>query len=149
TPPPPPPPPPPSTPPPSAGGPPGWQQPPPARQQPAPGYATAPQTEGTAVAALVLAIASFVVCPLVPAIVALVLAHTAQQKIDASGGRLTGDSLNTAARIIAWIHIGLVVVGVVAVIVVAATVGFDSNDDDDFDFDSLRTVGTYLAARFG
>jgi hypothetical protein len=97
----------------------------------------------------VLAIASFVVCPLVPAIVALVLAHTAQQKIDASGGRLTGDGLNTAARIIAWIHIGLIALVIVILIVVGVTVGFDDNDDNDIDFESLRTVGTYLAARFG
>jgi hypothetical protein len=96
----------------------------------------------------VLAIASFVVCPLVPAIVALVLAHTSQQKIDASGGRLTGEGLNTAARIIAWIHLGLVALVIVILVIVAAAGGFDDNDND-IDFDSLRTVGTYLAARFG
>lgn len=95
-----------------------------------------------------LAIASFVVCPLVPAIVALVLAHTSQQKIDASGGRLTGESLNTAARIIAWIHLGLIALVVVIIVIVAIAGGFDDNNDD-IDFDSLRTVGTYLAARFG
>jgi hypothetical protein len=96
----------------------------------------------------VLAIASFVVCPLVPAIVALVLAHTSQQKIDASGGRLTGEGLNTAARIIAWIHLGLVALVIVILVIVAAAGGFDDNDND-IDFDSLRTAGTYLAARFG
>jgi hypothetical protein len=96
----------------------------------------------------VLAIASFVVCPLVPAIVALVLAHTSQQKIDASGGRLTGESLNTAARVIAWINIGLVVLVVAIIVIVGIAGGFDDNDND-IDFDSLRTVGTYLAARFG
>jgi hypothetical protein len=96
----------------------------------------------------VLAIASFVVCPLVPAIVALVLAHTSQQKIEASGGRLTGEGLNTAARIIAWIHLGLIALVVVILVIVAAAGGFDDNDND-IDFDSLRTAGTYLAARFG
>jgi hypothetical protein len=97
----------------------------------------------------VLAIASFVVCPLVPAIVALVLAHTSQQKIDASGGRLTGEGLNTAARIIAWIHIGLIALVVVIIVIVGIAGGFDDNNDDDIDFDSLRTIGTYLTARFG
>jgi hypothetical protein len=107
-----------------------------------------PQTEGTAVAALVLSIASFVVCPLIPAIVALVLAHTSQQKIDASGGRLTGDSLNTAARIISWINIGLCIFGVVVIIIIAAAGGFDDNDDE-FDFDSLGVAFSYMRARFG
>jgi hypothetical protein len=37
---------------------------------------------------------------------------------------------------------------VLIIIVVAAAGGFDS-DDNDVDFDSLRTVGAYLAARFG
>lgn len=40
--------------------------------------------------ALVLAIGSFVVSPLIPAIVALVLAPGAKRDIGASGGRLTG-----------------------------------------------------------
>ena len=109
----------------------------------------APQQDGTAVAALVLAIASFVVCPLVPAIVALVLARQSQQKIAASGGRLTGEGLNTAARIIAWIHLGLIALGILIIVIVAATVGFDTDNDDDFDFDSMRTVGAYVVARFG
>jgi hypothetical protein len=104
-----------------------------------------PQQDGTAVAALVLAIASFVVCPLIPAIVALVLAHQSQQKIAASGGRLTGEGLNQAARIIAWVHLGLVALVILIIIVVGIAGGFDDNDND---FDSLRTIGTYLAARF-
>jgi hypothetical protein len=65
------------------------------------------RTEGTAVAALVLSIVSWVLCPIIAAVVALVLAHVAGNKIDASGGRLTGDGLVKAAQIIAWIHIVL------------------------------------------
>jgi hypothetical protein len=95
----------------------------------------------------VLAIASFVVCPLIPAIVALVLAHQSQQKIAASGGRLTGEGLNQAARIIAWIHLGLFAFGILILIVIAAAGGFDSDNDNDFD--SIRTIGSYVAARFG
>ncbi len=66
-----------------------------------------PRTEGTAVAALVLSIVSWVLCPIIAAVVALVFAHVAGNKIDASGGRLTGDGLVRAAQIIAWIHIAL------------------------------------------
>jgi hypothetical protein len=95
--------------------PPGWG-PPPAQY----GYGTpygyggyaAPTTDGKAIGALVSAIASFVICPFVPAVVALVLAGQAMRSIRESGGRLTGESLVTAARIIAWIHLALCLLGV-------------------------------------
>ncbi len=68
------------------------------------------QTTSTkAVVALVLAIASFVVCPLIPAIVALVLAPQARDEIAASGGRVGGEGLVTGARVVAWINVGLCV----------------------------------------
>ena len=79
----------------------------------------APETESTAVVALVLAIASWVVCPVIPAIVALVLANNADASIQASGGRKTGEGLTKAARIISWINIGLCVGGLVLVILIA------------------------------
>src|SRR4051795_9343389 len=52
------------------------------------GYPTypAPQTDGTAIAALVCAIGSFVVFPIVPAIAALFLARSADASIRASHG---------------------------------------------------------------
>lgn len=78
------------------GAPPGWQ---------AGGYAR--PTEGKATAALVCSIISFVVCPIVPAIIALVLAGQAQRSIAASGGWLQGADQVKAARIVSWIHLGL------------------------------------------
>jgi hypothetical protein len=86
-----------------------------------------PETETKSVVALICAVASFVAFPLVPAIAALVLARSAQRDIDASGGRLSGHGLNTAARVIAWVNIALcaVVVLVVVAIVVAAFSGAD------------------------
>ena len=90
-----------------------------------PGYAGPRKTEGNAVAALVLAICSFIVCPLIPAIVALFLASSAKRNIAASNGSLDGESLVTAARIISFINIGLFVLlivgGIVLIIVAAAT----------------------------
>ncbi|HSH60740.1 MAG TPA: hypothetical protein VK988_14105 [Acidimicrobiales bacterium] len=65
------------------------------------------QTEGTAIAALVLAILSFVVCPLLPALLALDLAGRADQKITDSAGTLTGEQLTKAARVVAGANIGL------------------------------------------
>jgi hypothetical protein len=82
------------------------------------GYA-AQETESMAVVALVLAIASFVVCPVVPAIVALVLANNADTAIQQSGGRKTGEGLTKAARIVSWINIGIFVAAIVLVIIIA------------------------------
>ena len=90
--------------------PPGWGTPPPGYGYPPYGYA--PQTEGKAIGALVAAILSFVVCPVVPAIVALVLAGQASESIRSSGGRYTGEGYVTAAKWIAWIHLALAVLGV-------------------------------------
>jgi hypothetical protein len=91
------------------------------------GYQGAQQTSSRAIIALVLAIGSFVVFPLIPAIIALVLASGARDEIDGSGGRVTGDGLVTAAKVVAWINIGLSVAGVlfaIAAFALFASVGF-------------------------
>lgn len=120
--------------PPPSSGPPGGSQPlgsgPPPEQQPAaqqygygqpawPTPAPGPPTEGMAVAALVIAIAGFFVCPPAGAIVALVLANSATQRIEASGGRLSGLEQARAARIIAIIELVLT-----AIVVLALAVGY-------------------------
>lgn len=80
---------------------------------------TAPQTSTKAIVALVLSLVSWFVVPLIPAIVALVLARQATEEIAASNGMLTGSSLNSAARVLAWINIALscFVFGVIALAV--------------------------------
>jgi hypothetical protein len=90
------------------------------------GYA-APETESMAIIALVLAIGSFVVCPVIPAIVALVLANNADASIQASGGRKTGEGLTKAARIVSWVNIGLVLAGLVFVILIAVLAAASSS----------------------
>lgn len=82
---------------------PGYAYPPPGY----PGYAPAPTTSTSAVVGLVLAIASWAVCPIVLAIVALVLAKKSGDEIAASQGQVSGEGLNTATKVIAWINIGL------------------------------------------
>ena len=81
-----------------------------------PSGAHAGTTSGTAVAALVLSIASWVVCPIVPAIVALVLAQTASREVRPG-------QKDAAGMILAAINIGVgaavVLVGGVAVLVIA------------------------------
>jgi hypothetical protein len=112
-------------PPPGYGQQPGYGPPPGYGQQPGYGYPPygVPTTEGNALAALLLAIASFLICPVIPAIIALVLANTAKRNIEASGGTKTGEGMVTAARVIAWIHLGLAVLGTAALLlfVVAAS----------------------------
>jgi hypothetical protein len=91
-------------------------------QQPGYGYPPGPQTEGLATAALVIAIAGFFICPPVGAIVALVLANNARQRIEASGGRLSGLEQARAARIIAIIELVLTAI-VVLVGAIGLTIG--------------------------
>jgi hypothetical protein len=70
-------------------------------------YPPVAQTEPSATAALVIAIAGFFICAPVGAIVAWVLANSAEKKIQASGGRLTGLDQARAARIIAIVELVL------------------------------------------
>ena len=73
-------------------------------------------TETKAIVALVCAIAAWVVLPLLPAIAALMIGKTARTEIASSGGRLTGDGLVTAAKVIAWSNIVVTVLAVVFVV---------------------------------
>ena len=118
-------------------GAPGWGAPP-ASPPPGAGYGGPPAypapygyptwyppkpTEGLATGAFVCAIVSLVVCPVVPAVVALVLAQNARNRIDAAGGRLGGAGLVTAARVIAWIHLGLVMLVLLGLTIAGFVVG--------------------------
>lgn len=80
------------------GQPPGWG---------APGGGPPPETESKAIIALVLSIVSFFLLPVLPAIAALVLASSSKRDIEASGGRLGGEGMVTAAKVISWINIGM------------------------------------------
>ncbi|MDQ5972997.1 MAG: hypothetical protein QG661_206 [Actinomycetota bacterium] len=96
----------------------------------APAYAPGPKTSSNAIIALILSIASWVVCPIVPAIVALVFASMAGKEIQASGERIQGGGMVTAAKIVSWINIGfyvaLIVIGAFVLVLVAIAGGLDS-----------------------
>jgi len=89
-----------------------------------------PQTSTSAIVALILSIVSWTVCPLITAIVAIVLAYQADKEIRNSGGKVTGQGLSFAAKIIAWINIGvsvaLIVLAVVFGLVLLVAGGFGS-----------------------
>jgi hypothetical protein len=91
-----------------------------------PGGYPVPQNSNDAVVALVAAIASWVICPIVPSIVALVYAGRARRAILASGGALTGSGMVTAARVLAWVHLVLAAVLLVVLVVLIAAVGVRS-----------------------
>ena len=93
-----------------------------------PGYVP-PRNSGTAIAALVVSILSFTTCPLVAAIIALILANNAKREILLSGGTITGESMVTAAKVISWINIGVSIVFAViflALFVIAVVSGNSS-----------------------
>ena len=68
--------------------------------------------------ALVLSIASWVIFPIVLAIVSLVFANKAEKEIAASNGSIGGGPLVTASKIVSWVNIGLyaalVILGILA-----------------------------------
>jgi hypothetical protein len=76
-----------------------------------------PSTSNNAIVALVLAILSFAVCPLVLSIAALIVSKSATREIEASNGWVGGSGLVTAAKVIAWINIGLFIVAMVVLLV--------------------------------
>lgn len=88
-----------------AYNPPGYPQA--AAYAPAPAYRPSPPTSTNAIVGLILAVVSWVICPVIPAIVALVLARLSSQEIERSNGAIDGAGLNTATRIISWINIGV------------------------------------------
>ena len=69
------------------------------------------QQSGAAIAALILGICGFVVCPFVCSVAAVVLAQRAYDEIDHSGGRLTGRGLAQAGQILGYIGLALCLVG--------------------------------------
>jgi hypothetical protein len=92
-----------------------------------------PQTEGKAIVGLILAIGSWVVCPLVLAIVAIVLAGQSNRAIDASGGRLEGRGINTATKVISWINVVLTVLAIIAGVILLVAVANNPEFWDQFE----------------
>lgn len=85
------------------------------------GYQPVPETDQKAIWALVSSIAGFFLCPVVLHIVGWVLANQSLETIRASQGRLTGDGLAKAAKILAII--GLVVSALTVILVVILVAG--------------------------
>jgi type II secretory pathway pseudopilin PulG len=107
-------------------------------------------TAGKATATLVLAILSFVICPVVAAIAALVVAAQAKRQIDESYGALGGDGLVKAGRIIAIVNIVLnvVMVPVMLAIAIPTFLGAQERAQDRAAQADLRNVLTAEKVHF-
>jgi hypothetical protein len=115
---------------------PGWQSSwgqPQDQQQPQPnqwqqqqtpqwtGYQPAPPTPGNAIASLILGIVSIVLCPIITAVIGLILGYQSKREIDNSGGRLGGRGVALGGIITSWIGLAiytpiliLIIVGIAA-----------------------------------
>ncbi|GAA2066648.1 hypothetical protein GCM10009722_31270 [Williamsia deligens] len=72
------------------------------------------QTNGKAIGALVCGIAGLVTCLLFVGIPAVVLGNLAIAEIDESNGLQDGRQMAVAGRILGWVAIGLMILGLVA-----------------------------------
>jgi hypothetical protein len=65
-----------------------------------------PRTSGTAVASLVFGILSWIMLPLIGALIAVVLGHSARSEIRRMPpGTIDGDGMALAGLILGWIHL--------------------------------------------
>ncbi len=87
---------------------------------PAPGSAT-PTLNVKAVLAFVIAFVGLFTCPLLGAVIGVILGGQAKTEIDRSGGMQTGRGLATAGVVIGWIA---VVVFLVASVIIAIMFAF-------------------------
>lgn len=121
-----------------------WQQRPPAGVPPYPPQQT---TSGKAIAAFVLGICGFFVCPLVCSILAIVFGKQAQAEIEAGQGRVGGGGLATAAIVLGWVGVALVIAAALFFAIVAIGV-ISLGDELDGEF-RLETLTVLLWQRAG
>ncbi len=66
--------------------------------------------------------------PVIAAVAALFLASQSRKRIAISGGSLTGDGLNRAAIVVAWVNIALSILGLLGFIFIWSSWMNDAND---------------------
>jgi hypothetical protein len=86
---------------------------------PSPGqqYLAPPQTSGMATASLIFGLLSYVIFPILGAIVAVICGHAAKSQIRNSNGTITGDGLATAGLILGYIQLILAALGLCGMII--------------------------------
>lgn len=100
------------------------------------------RTSGYAIASLVLGIAGFVVCPLIPSILAIIFASKAQDEIRTSPN-VGGDGFATAGKVLGWIGVGLVLLAIalfVLLLALGVAFGDEGGDESEVVFSLLRLL---------
>ncbi len=67
-----------------------------------------------ATVSLIFGILSFVLLPVLGAIVAIIAGHMARAEIRRSNGALDGESLATIGLVLGWVHLAIIVLAVLA-----------------------------------
>lgn len=114
-------------------------------QQPYWGGPPPTRTSGTAIAALVLGICGFVVCPLICSIAAIICGNIAKNEIDRSGGQITGRDMAKAGIILGWVGVGLCVLAIGAFVALIA-LGVSLDDDYQYEYDYDTQISMLRAA---
>jgi len=73
-------------------------------------------TSTTAVISLIFGILSWILLPVIGAVVAIVCGHMARSEIKRSGGAIDGDAFAIAGLLLGWTHVVLLVSAVVIAI---------------------------------
>lgn len=78
-----------------------------------------PRTSGLAITSLVTGILSWVLIPILGAIIAVVTGHIAKREIRASAGQLSGEGMATAGLILGYINLLLIAIPCCVIVVLA------------------------------
>jgi uncharacterized membrane protein YjfL (UPF0719 family) len=89
---------------------------------PPPAFIQTPPNSGLAIASLVTGILSWVLIPIIGAIIAVITGHMAKRQIRESNGQLSGDGMATAGLILGYVNL-LLVACPCCVIVILALLG--------------------------
>jgi hypothetical protein len=87
---------------------------------PAPTGGAAPKTSDAAIASLICGILGWSFLPLVGAVLAVILGHTARVDIKHSDGRLGGESLAVLGLLLGYANLALVALGIILLAFLAA-----------------------------
>ncbi|MHB8894010.1 MAG: DUF4190 domain-containing protein [Candidatus Geothermincolia bacterium] len=108
----------------------GVAPPPPGPGVPPPGYPAYNRplpVDGMAIASLVAGIVAWVFCPVIAAVLAVVFGYIAKRNIKESNGALGGEGFATAGIILGFVHLGLTLLVVIAIVIIALATGTHSN----------------------
>lgn len=75
-------------------------------------FSTSTQTSSLAIVSLVSGIASWIILPIVGAIIAVISGHLAKKEINESNGQLGGMEMANVGLVLGYVHLALSVIGI-------------------------------------